>query len=104
MDSEASTTSNIDDLESEVHSAIFRSKLDLLQDMAQLLKVEKPKFQGKSRSTVAKLLSKQVSEQLDELETDQTKFEYLKTLIDEFHKFELPDLEQTGRTKLHRLS
>ena len=62
MDSEASTTSNIDDLESEVHSAIFRSKLDLLQDMAQLLKVEKAKFQGKSRSTVAKLLSKQVSE------------------------------------------
>ena len=67
MDNEVSTTSNIDDLESEVHSAIFRSKLDLLQDMAQLLKVEKAKFQGKSRSTVAKLLSEQVSEQLDEL-------------------------------------
>ena len=100
MDSEASATSNIDDLESEVHSAIFRSKLDLLQDMAQLLKVEKAKFQGKSRSTVAKLLSKQVSEQLDELETDQTKFEYLKTLIDEFHKLELPDLEQTGEDKI----
>ena len=44
--------------------------------MAQLLKVEKAKFQEKSRSTVAKLLSKQVSEQLDELETDQTKFDY----------------------------
>ena len=65
MDSEASTTSNIDDLESEVHSASFRSKLDLLQDMAQLLKVEKTMFQGKSRSSVAKLLSKQVSEHLD---------------------------------------
>ena len=63
--------------------------------MAQLLKVEKAKFQGKSRSAVAKLLSKQVSEQLDELESDQTKFEYSKTLIDEFHKLELPDLEQT---------
>ena len=100
MDSEASTTSNIDDLESEVHSAIFRSKLDLLQDMAQLLKVEKAKFQGKSRSTVAKLLRKQVSEQLDELETDQTKFEYLKTLIDEFRKLELPDLEQTEEDKI----
>ena len=100
MDSEASTTSNIDDPESEVHSAIFRSKLDLLQDMAQLLKVEKTKFQGKSRSTVAKLLSKQVSEQLDELEPDQTKFECLKTLIDEFHKLELPDLEQTEENKI----
>ena len=86
MNSELSTPSNIDDLESEVHSAIFRSKLDLLQDMAQLLKVEKTKFQGKSRSTIAKLLSKQVCEQLDELETDQTEFEYLKSLIDEFHK------------------
>ena len=95
MDSEASTTSNIDDLETEVHSAIFRSKLDLLQDMVQLLKVEKTKFQGKSRSMVAKLLSKQVSEQLDELETEQTKIGYLKTRIDEFHKLELPDLEQT---------
>ena len=82
MDSEASIPSNIDDLESEVHSAIFRSKRDFFQDMAQLLKVEKTKFQGKSGSTVAKLLSKQVSEQLDELETDQTKFEYLKTLTD----------------------
>ena len=95
MDSEAITPSNIDDLESEVHSAIFRSKLDLLQDMAQLLKVEKTKFQGQSWSTVAKLLSKQVSEQLDELETHQTKFEYLKSLIHEFHRLELPDLEQT---------
>ena len=100
MDSEASTPSNIDDLESEVHSAIFRSKLDLLQDMAQLLKVEKTKLQGKSRSTVAKFLSKQVSEHLDELETDQTKFEYLKSLIDEFHKLELPDLEQTEEDKI----
>ena len=100
MDSEASTTSNIDDLESEVHSAIFRSKLDLLQDMAKLLKVEKAKFQGKSRSTVAKLLSKQVSEQLHDFETDQTKSEYLKTLIDEFHKLELPDLEQTEEDKI----
>ena len=100
MDSEASTPSNIDDLESEVHSAIFRPKLDLLQDMAQLLKVEKTKFQGKSRSTVAKLLSKQVSEQLDELETDQTKLEYLKSLIDEFHKLELPDLKQTEEDKI----
>ena len=68
MDSEASSPSNIDDLESEVHSAIFRSKLDLLQDRAQLLKVEKTKFQGKSRSAVAKLFSKQVSEQPNELE------------------------------------
>ena len=58
MDSEASTPSDIDDLESELHSANFRSKLDLLQDMVQLLKVEKTKFQGKSRSTVAKLLRK----------------------------------------------
>ena len=95
IDSEASTPCNIDGLESEVHSAIFRSKLDLLQDMAQLLKVEKTKFQGKSRSTVAKLLSKQVSEQLDELETGQTKFEYLKSLTDEFRKLELPDFKQT---------
>ena len=93
MDSETSTSNNIDDLESELHSAIFRSKLDLLQDMAQLLKVEKTKFQGKSRSTVAKLLSKQVTEQLDELETDQKKFEYLKFLTGEFRKLELPDLE-----------
>ena len=100
MDSEASTTSNLDDLESEVHSAIFRSKLDLLQDMAQLLKVEKAKFQGKSRSTVVKLLSKHISEQLPKLETDQTKFEYLKTLIYEFHKLELPDLEQTEEDKI----
>ena len=68
--------------------------------MAQLLKVEKTKFQGKSRSTVAQLLSKQVSGELDELETDQTKFEYLKSLIDEFHKLELPDLEQTGEDKI----
>ena len=98
MDSEASTPSNIDDLESEIHSAIFRSKLDLLQDMAQLSKVEKKtKFQGNSRSAVAKLLSKQVSEQLDELETDQTKFEYLKSVIDEFH---IPDLEQTEEDKI----
>ena len=44
MDSEASTPSNIDDLESEVYSAIFRCKLDLLQDMAQHLKVEKQSF------------------------------------------------------------
>ena len=83
IDSEASTLSNIYDLETEVYSAI---KLDLLQVMAQLLKVEKTKFQGKSRSTVTKLLSKQISEQLDELETDQTKSEYLKSLTDEFHK------------------
>ena len=68
--------------------------------MAQLLKIEKTKFQGKSRSTVAKLLSKQVSEQLDELETDQIKFEYLKSLIDECHKLELPDLEQTDEDKI----
>ena len=61
--------------------------------------MKKTKFQRKSRSTVAKLLSKQVSEQLDELETDQTKFEYLKFLIDEFHKLELPDLEQTEEDK-----
>ena len=99
MDSEASTLSNIDDLESELHDAFFRSKFDLLQDMAQLLKVEKTNFQGKSRSMVAKLLSKQVSEQLDELETDQTKSEYLKSLIDEFHKLELLDLEQTEEDK-----
>ena len=101
MDSEASTTSNIDDLESKVHSAIFRYKLDLLKYMAQLLKVEKTKCQGKCRPTVAKLLSKQlVSEQLDELETDQTKFEYLKSLNDESHKLELPDLEQTEEDKI----
>ena len=68
--------------------------------MAQLLEVEKTTFQGKSRSTVATLLSKQVSEQLDELETDQTKFECLKSLIDEFYKLELPDLEQTEKDKI----
>ena len=67
--------------------------------MAQLLKVEETKFQGKSRSTVAKLPSKQVSEQLDELQTDQTKIEYLKSLIDEFHKLELPDVKQTEEDK-----
>ena len=50
-------------------------------------------------STVAKLLSKQISEQLDELETNQTNFEYLKSLTDEFHKLELPDLEQTEEDK-----
>ena len=67
--------------------------------MAQLLQVEKKnKVSRKSRSKVAKLLSKQVSEQ-DELETDQTKFEYLKSLIDEFHKLELPDLEQNEKDK-----
>ena len=43
---------------------------------------------------------KQVSEQLDELETDQTNFEYLKFLIDEFHKLELPELEQTEEDKI----
>ena len=47
MDSEASIPSNIGDIESEVHSAIFRSKLDLLQDMAQLLKVERNKVSTK---------------------------------------------------------
>ena len=57
-------------------------------------------IQGKSRTTVAKLLSKQVSEHLDELETDQAKFEYLKTLTDEFHKLELQDLELTEEDKI----
>ena len=51
-------------------------------------------------STVTKLLSKQVSEWLDELDTDQTKFEYLKSLTDEFHKLELPDLEQTEEDRI----
>ena len=49
---------------------------------------------------VAKFLSKQVSEQSHELETDQTKFEYLNSLTDEFHKLELPDLEQTEEDKI----
>ena len=62
--------------------------------------MKETKFQRKYRSTVAKLLSKQVSEQLGELETDQTKFEYLKSLIDEFRKLELLDLEQTEEDKI----
>ena len=41
-----------------------------------------------------------VNRPLDELETDQTKFEYLKSLIGEFHMFELADLEQTEEDKI----
>ena len=80
MDSEAITPSNIDYLESEVHSAIFRSKLDLLQDMAQLLKVEKTKFQGKARSVVAKL---------KQTEEDKTSLAELNSLKEEMKKLEM---------------
>ena len=44
-------------------------------------------------------ISKHVSEQLDKHESDPTKFECLKSLTDEFHKLEEPDLEQTEEDK-----